>query len=233
MTATRTLISVAVLSAAACAGLLHLYLAELRLRATGGVTVPVVVLARDLDGGDILGTDALAVRNLPDRFVESRHVLQRDLERIVGMRLRHPRLGHETLLWSDLAGIDAEGQQLAELVQPGMRAVAVDLQRQGIERLLQPGDRIDLLCGDGPDRQATADRPAPELQNVMVLAIGTDLGEATGARDADRDGHLTIAVTPDQAHSLAQVARCGALIAALRNPEDVLTASSEPPGDRL
>lgn len=93
--------------------------------------------------------------------------------------------------------------------------------------LLRPGDRIDLLM-----RATRNDEPVvmPLLQNVLVLAVGADMG---GVGDSLLDvvmsaTDLTLGVTVRQAEALALAQGEGSLIASLRNPNDILVDRDRP-----
>lgn len=214
--------------------LAHLYLAGVERKLTGGSVIAVLTLTRDLPAGTTLTADMLAERALPERHVESRHIPADAADRVLGLRTGGERFGHEALLWSDIEGMDASGQRLAELIPPGMRALAVGRDRGGLSRLVRPGDRVDVLCarhGGGGDG---ASGPQQQLlQNVTVLAVGADLGGAGGAGHGTVDdtearragGAVTVAVSPTQARSFSAAGSCRHLDITLRNPDDVMTAS--------
>ena len=54
---------------------LHLYLSGLEQELAGGAPQQVVVVTRDVALGETLTRGALALRDLPERYVEERHVL--------------------------------------------------------------------------------------------------------------------------------------------------------------
>lgn len=214
----RRLLVVAAAAAAAAAGLLHFYLQALERRTMGGTPSAVLTLTRDVSAGTTLRQDMLGSRLLPERYLESRHVPATAQAQVLGQRVAVDRRGHETILWSDLQGVDASGRRLSDLVRPGMRAVTLPLHTNEQQLHVRPGDHIDLLCASTP---GTASATAL-LERVLVLAVGEDLGDPTrtGAR---APGALSVAVTPADALRVVRAQRCPDLRIALRNPDDVVT----------
>jgi pilus assembly protein CpaB len=97
--------------------------------------------------------------------------------------------------------------------------------------LLRPGDRVDvLLTTDRGDGEVTI----PLLQNVLVLAVGTDTGadhrpeaaaDGTSGRQLTagprRFSEVTFSVTIEQAGTLTHASTNGQIALALRNPDDI------------
>lgn len=205
--------------------LLTLYLHRLEVETSGGGPVAVLAAVKPLDPGTLITPDMIAVRTVPQAYVESRAVRSTDLSRIVGVRVETSVKAQQTLMWTDLSVGGDQSRQLASLVQVGMRAVGV---RAGVDDahfgLLRPGDRVDVY--------ATLPKPNNErehvsvlvVQNVLVLAIGMD----TGGRDVGAprppgeryDQMLTLSVNPQQAQYVTLASRRGKVTVALRNPTD-------------
>jgi pilus assembly protein CpaB len=212
--------------AAAAAGLtgalsLHLYLASLEQALAGGAPQRVVVLTRDVALGETLTRGALSLRDLPERYVEDRHVLGADLERALGARVTGALHGGATLLWSDL-DVMQEGRTLAGLVRPGMRAYALSEVDTSFDGLLRPGDRVDVLWTAAEGLEATV-----IMQNLLVLTVGNDLGDEH-ARELKRtrSERVTLSVTGEQAAALSSHQRRGRLRLLLRNPQDLIVLES-------
>lgn len=214
-------IVVAGVAAALGAGALHLYLARFEAEATGGAPQPVVMVARDLGLGEVITEGALSLHELPEQYVEERHIAASDMARVVGTRATAAVRSGASLLWSDLDVMQG-GRTLSSLVRSGMRAFSLSDGAASFDGLLRPGDRVDVLF---TAREDDARSTRTLLQNVLVLTVGADLGtKSDGASGERRRGEgVTLSVTPAQAETLASTEGVGRLRLSLRNPEDLVT----------
>ena len=212
----------AVVAAVVGGGLFWLYMVRFENEITGGEFVEVLVAERDVELDEPLTEKMLGVTRLPSLYVE-RHVRRSDLSRILGQRLSNPVKGGQSLLWTDLRASADESRDLASNVRRGMRAFTIPA-RSGASfgGLLRPGDRVDVLY--------TAERPGagekvtlPLLQNLLVLAIGSDLGDSVYNNDKTRGRSRDVTVLADlkQATLLAHSLDGGDLRLTLRNQDDV------------
>jgi pilus assembly protein CpaB len=149
---------------------------------------------------------------------------------------------NESILWSDLAVTTEDGRTLSDMVKPGRRALAVPATLPStFGGLLRPGDRVDALLTTA-DRDSSRRVTVPLLQNVLVLAVGNDVGATPsfGSQDSDEElptwrTHLTtvtVAVTVRQAELLTLAQDQGTLSLILRNPEDVAVVDGLPEATR-
>ncbi len=121
----------------------------------------------------------------------------------------------------------------------GKRAIAVQVKEiQSVGGMLKPGDHVDILCTI-PYVEETKDKKKskkkqelvyPVFQNVLVLAVGTDIGYEDPQKYAE-DGKkrkkvtkpakiITVALTPQESSMLAFVTEQGEIQMVLRSPED-------------
>jgi pilus assembly protein CpaB len=172
---------------------------------------------------------ALDLRELPERYVEERHIQFDDLERVLGARATAALTSGSALLWSDL-DVSQEGRTLSGLVRSGMRAFTLPERDVSFDGLLRPGDRVDVLFTPSAPMSATTTL----LQSALVLTVGSDLGEEAPSdeRRVGQVGRVTLSVTMQQAQLLAHSEQGGALRLALRNPQDLAVAEgSAPPAE--
>jgi len=223
----RKALLVAVIATAAGIALLRLYMHRFEQQASGGPTQPVLVLLGDAAAGTVLDRDALGTRELPQAYLESRHIPARQLNEVSGLRLALAVRAHETLLWTDLASMRPAPRTLASLVPPGMRALSLALRTGAFDALLAPGDRVDVLLA--PERSADA-AASTVAENLLVLAVGDQLGRSGQSAQA-RNGDVTLSVSPEQGRTLAAAERRGSLRLVLRHPDDIaLGAGAAPTG---
>jgi pilus assembly protein CpaB len=213
--------------------LVAVYLRRFEVEASGGAPVSILVLLKPIDSGAIITEDVLATRQIPRAYVEDRAVLEKDKAKVVGLRMGHSLETQQSLMWSDLAIAMEERRNLSSLIQPGMRAITIGATNNNkadkAHALIRPGDRLDVIATVSSDqKKRESDTSVVLLQNVLVLAVGTDTGttdvasEGGGNRGGSRKNLLlTLSVTVPESQLLALAGERGKLSVALRNPDDV------------
>ncbi len=223
---------VSVVAALAGVALLRVYMHRYEQEVAGGPSTSVLVLTRDVGGAATLARDMLGTRELPQAYLESRHVRARDLDQVLGAALGVPARAGEALLWTDLATLRERARAVSELVPEGMRAVTLARAAAGMDELLAPGDRVDVLLSQERDVAAHALNATLVAENLLVLAIGGETATAaSGTRAATqsrRNGGVTVSVTPEQSLRLAAAERAGSLRLVLRNPDDLAVGTVRP-----
>jgi len=188
---------------------------------SGGKPIPVLVARGEVALGAAITEDMLGVRDLPEAYLEPRHIPATDLRRVVGVRSSARVGAGESLLWSDLASVDGR-RSLSSLVRPGQRAYTVRSEEGTLAQLVRPGDRVDLLLTTAEGAETVA---YPLLQNLLVLAVGMDLGdgaeEVGSTRRGARRQEVTVALSLANAQLLSVATRSGNVVPVLRNPDDI------------
>ncbi len=228
----RIALLAALIMGLASLALLAKYKKSFEDRVSGGEAVPVLVASNSIALGEVLTEEMLAIREIPESYIDARHIRASELDKAIGIRTTMGLHSDEAILWTDLAVASQERRVLSGLVKQGMRAITVRIkQGTSISAMLRPGDRIDLLLratrGEGPVVM-------PLLQNVLVLAVGNDMGSQAQASADNIMGmvmsgsDLTLSVTVEQAQVLTLAEGEGSLSASLRNPNDILVDRDSP-----
>lgn len=204
--------------------LMHLYLRRLEAEVSGGPKISVLVATQDVAMGATLSDKVLAVRDVPQAYVESRHVRASDLRKVLGVRCSTGLKTNETLLWSDVAQLTDRARNLSSLIQQGMRAVAL-ADHVDFDGLLQPGDRVDVVF-TRTDTQAGSNSTTTLLQNVMVMSVRGELGAGDEQTKRGYGGAVILSATVEQAQILTEAQKHGHLTLTLRNPEDITLLES-------
>jgi pilus assembly protein CpaB len=206
-------------SALASLGFGYLYTERLAQEVAGGAKVSVLVAADDLPVSTVLTEKHLAVRDLPNSYVESRHLKASDLKKVVGQRVTEALKANEAILSTDLSKF-AEKRRLSVAVSSGMRAIAIDGRTADFDGLLRPGDRVDVLLSIG-DKDA-GNGTMTLLQNLLVLSVGgtTSRSDSTD-KTYGRGSSVSIGVTVEQAQVITEALRRGKLTLTLRNADDI------------
>jgi pilus assembly protein CpaB len=121
---------------------------------------------------------------------------------------------------------------IAATLSPGMRAVAIPIDPQGLATaggFIFPNDRVDILSASRESTEGQTVRTL--LANVRILAIGPNVAERAGERVLT-GATATVEVTPHQSEQLLLAQRTSSLALALRGVADTQTgapASAEEP----
>lgn len=188
-------------------------------------TIDVIVARRDVDKGDVISPQTMALRSIPAEFASSSAIRPDQFDSFNGMRLANALRGGEQLVATAIVG--GENMTFSHRVKPGIRALTIAVDEiNSISGMLQPGDRIDLLFSARPPGNGAGHPPAPEatvplFQSLLVLATGKQVRAGVDDRGA-RGGFstVTVEVEPEHAQRLVVAQRSGKLTAVLRNPDD-------------
>jgi pilus assembly protein CpaB len=219
----RTRLTLSAAAAASGIFLSHVYLARYEREMAGGAPQQVLMVTRDLALGELVTRSVLDTKELPEAFVEARHIMAEDLERVVGTRVTSSVESGSSLLWTDLDTMQ-DGRTLSGLVRVGMRAYTLPERDVTFDGLLRPGDRVDVLFTP-TDKKLEA---TTLLTSALVLTVGRDLGEGDKKEKDLRAGRVTLSVTPAQAELLAQREGTGRFRLSLRNPQDAVALDDKP-----
>jgi pilus assembly protein CpaB len=215
-----------------------LFLHRFEADRSGGAMVPVVVVNRAIERGHVIAPNDLAVRLVPERYVEPRAVWASDRERVVDLRTSVSVKTQQGLLWTDLEIASPPRRDLSSLVTPGRRAVFVRATREDEGSVhIRPGDYVDVIgtfseSGPGDDNSRVS---MVLLQKALVLANGSYTSATTMTaenNERDRpsfdDQGLTLSLNLQQAQLVAVAAETGTFSVALRGPDEARTAELLP-----
>ncbi|HSI48228.1 MAG TPA: Flp pilus assembly protein CpaB [Ideonella sp.] len=183
-------------------------------------TVEVVVAKRDLERGELLSGDVVAVRQIPKQYAHDGGVKPDQFDAFENQRLAVPvKRGEEVLaVHTEGAGTNV----FSSALKKGSRALTFEVDAvNSISGMLRPGDHIDLIytargTGDGPDVTL------PLLSNVPVLATDQTLTKRDDGTGKERSfTTVTMEVSPVDANRIIVAKSSGQLTAVLRHPDDV------------
>ncbi len=196
-----------------------------------------VVAYRTLPKGTVVSAEDLAKDTVLEIAVRGRPVVvPDDYMRIVGRKLEQTIEKGAPIFWSDLEGGQAGYKGLAYDIRPGMRAQSIAVSgASAVSGMVRPNDTVDVLGtfvfskDEAPDAEELVTMTM--LQNVTVLATGTDTAKTIDPLQKNLSGYstVTLEVTPREAELLvfAQQMR-GRLSLTLRSPSDVNYESELP-----
>ena len=143
-----------------------------------------------------------------------------DLSTLSGRVLIVPVKENEPILESKLAPVSVTTGGVSAVVSTGKRAVAVAGDKViGLAGFIQPGNRVDVLVTFKNPRNDKEHITKVVLQDVLVLATGTQVQSTADGKPAPVDV-FTLEVTPAEGERLSLAATQGKLHFALRNATD-------------
>jgi len=225
----RTLLVLVIALIAAGAASLAVYRAIQRVpvQPVQAPTMPVVVAARALPVGTLVGEGDVKLVAWPAKSPMPGSL--GEASAAVGRGLLAPVSENEPLTESKLAPREA-GAGMAPTIPAGMRAISVKVDEViAVAGFTVPGSRVDVLVTvpEGEDS-----RTRTVVSNLQVLASGTRYDQ-----QESKDGKpipstvVTLLATPEDAEKIALAGFGGKTMLALRNPLD--TAPTVTTGVRL
>jgi len=184
----------------------------------------VMVAARDLPVGTILGADDVRWQDWPEELVGEGWILGGDpAADVSGAVVRTPLARGSPVPASALVPPGERGL-LAAVLRPGHVALTLPVDDAFAEaRLVQPGDHVDVLLAQqvGDPEGGGDSRHAAELlvEDARVLAVGDRIVPASDGRTADAARPFrsaTLEFTPEDARRVAVAMELGRILLALR-----------------
>jgi pilus assembly protein CpaB len=190
----------------------------------------VVVAASDLTWGTSLTAEMVKVvpflkESLPAGYFS-------DTSAVAGRTIIYPVKTGEPVFDSKLAPTTVSMGGVAALVTPKKRAMGVKVDKVvGVSGFIHPGNRVDVLVTLSRNERANSPMTKIVLENILVLATGTELEKAGKQEKPAQVDVITLEVTPEEGEKLALAASEGKLQLALRNFTD--TDSSQTRGSTI
>ena len=196
---------------------------EADTRAATVELVDVVVAARNMKAGTVVGKEDVELVEFPSRSVPSGY--SRSPAEVLGRGLLTSVSASEPLLSSKLARKEAGGG-LPVTIPEGMRAMSIEVDEVvGVAGFVLPATRVDVYVVLGQAAGESEPRARLLLQNVKVASAGQ-----TTERDAQGEPQtvqvVTLIVNPAQGEKLALASTEGRIRLALRNTLDADTVAT-------
>ncbi|MBI3593477.1 MAG: Flp pilus assembly protein CpaB [Nitrospirae bacterium] len=196
----------------------------------------VAMINTDLPAGTTIEESFFEKKEIPKKYFHEKEVLFSDLSQVMGQPLRYPVKNGETLLWTGISG--KRDNALSTLLEKGKRALTLGVDEiTSVSGLIQPGDHVDILgtffVGSLQKEGFSLNQGEATVmlqQNVLVLAVGTELHLRKNGNGDENNGYsgLTVAVTPEEAGHLILAQNRGKLMLILRHFGDTEVISDIP-----
>ena len=186
--------------------------------------VSVVVAKRDLDVGELISAETVALRSIPAGYIPDGAIYPDDFDLVAGLNLNEPVSIGKPLMRHQLKGLSGVGS-FSQLLKVGQRAVTLETDNlSSNEGMIETGDYIDLVLLVSHDDQPVVFEPL--LDNLMVLATGQKT--VADPEYVDEDGNMiylayqsfTLGVDVEDVPKVYAARQKGELLFLLRNPDD-------------
>jgi len=156
-----------------------------------------------------------------------REILWAHRDRILDQTMARSLTKGDILQWTDLQIANKGAKGLTDYIIQGDRAISISVDAtSSVTGLINPGDNVDIV-GTFRFPEMKGDKTLDTLtltilQNVRILATGTDMGAFTLNKSARRKGYstVTLALTPKEVEMIIFATQKGKLILSLRNREE-------------
>ena len=212
----------------------YVYTTAFQATETGGAPVEVLVALVDIPLGEPVRAEWVVTRELPQTYVEDRHLPASALRELIGLPLAQAVHGGECILTTDLSPLSDARRTLSGSIPSGLRAMTIrPVDTAAMGGLLRPGDHVDVIVTIGDPTVLNMGRAAVLLENVTVLAVGQEVnsdGPAQPQTVAEAQARsirlgqatsVTLEVTMAQSALLAQSRNQGSIFLTLRGPSDI------------
>lgn len=195
---------------------------------------PVIVASRDLNIGDSVSSDTVAVRQIPSAYVAADAVTPHTFDSIAGATMIK-NLAHGRMLTRELIDLNIP-KDFSATVNEGHRAITISVDDlNAVAELVRPGNFVDIytrlpaMAAQSPEgTQGQGDTIIPVLDKVLVLATGKKAARANEDEFTHYDevkrsktyNTITLELSPEKAALLAVAREEGELILVLRNKKD-------------
>jgi pilus assembly protein CpaB len=204
--------------------------------------VEVLTVTRDIAIGETFKAGDLQWSPWPEANVVEGYYLQtaapKSIETLTGAVIKLALFKGEPVLPQKIA-IKGEQGLLAALMEPGMRAISVEISAESASGgFILPNDRVDLILTydqQGDPERGIAQRTVATtvVQNVRVLAIDQNFSTEAEGETARLGSTATLEVSPREAELLAMSQSLGEVSLSLRPLDSNISGTERDPRTEL
>ena len=194
-----------------------------------GGQIDVLCFAKDVPRGTVVSEKDLGYLTVPAIGMRGQAVLKENLRDVLGRKLMFGHKEKDILCWSDIEGGDPSVTGLSADIKRQMRAVSINCSgAASVSGMVKPNDHVDVI---GTFNMSDPGKPANGvqslvtctiLQNVLVLATGSQTAKKSAGAATAGYSTVTLEVSPREAEMLAFAEQIkGRLVLTLRNRNDL------------
>jgi pilus assembly protein CpaB len=209
----RTIIIIAIVLAAAAAGISFMYISG--SFGTAGKTVPVVMAVQDIPMNTAVTGEMLTVKNIPEAYAHPQ--AYRAMEQATGKTSKVQIFKDEQILPNIVASKDSSSSRFSYKIDDKQRAITIGVSEvTGVGGYPVVGDRVDILL-----TRSTAGTmyTGTMLQYKEILATGS-MTVPTEDGKQKVVPTITLSLSPSEAQQLALAELTGQIKCTLRAPVD-------------
>ena len=182
-------------------------------------TVPVAVAVVDLNSGAVIRKETVKTVSFMKGSLSEGSYFS-DGATLEGRVVYSPIKANEPILQSRLAAEGITQGGMPAIIKTKKRAMSMKVdQIIGVSGFIKPGDRVDvLLTTKDPETGGTITKIV--LENMLVLATGTQVQSGQQGAEAAPVNVITLEVTPVEAEKVSLATSSGKIQLALRGGED-------------
>ena len=186
-------------------------------------TMEVLCFLKDLPAGTVLSKSDLGIKTVPKIGMRGQALTTENVTEVVG---RKTIIGHrrgDVLFWSDVEGGNPTEKGLSADIKKQMRAVSINCSgAASVTGMVRPNDHVDVIgTFDFENEGRKSLVTCTILQNVLVLATGTQTAKQRSLAQGANYSTVTLEVSPREAEMLAFANEIkGRLMLSLRNRND-------------
>jgi len=186
----------------------------------------VLSFVRDVPAGTVLERSDFMLRKVPKIGLQGQALTQESVNDVVGRKLLFGHQAREVLFWADVEGGNPTAKGLSADIKRQMRAVSINCSgAASVSGMVRPNDHVDVIgtfdFDSTPGKRNFV--TCTILQNVLVLATGSQTAKHTSGSEASAPAYstVTLEVSPREAEMLAFAEQIrGRLVLTLRNRND-------------
>jgi len=135
----------------------------------------------------------------------------------------------EILLENRLIDPSESNEQLSYVIPDGLRAMSIPINEvTGVANMIKRGDRVDVVSVIPASNEAPVAYAVTVLQNIEVLAVGTQLAPPEQTEKVTAPATVTVAVDPQSALKLKMAMQTTSFSLTLRSAVDKDSAETVP-----
>lgn len=190
-------------------------------------TIEVLCFDREMPAGTVLSKSDLGLKVVPAIGMRGQALTVENVTDVVGRKILLSHKRGDVLFWADVEGGNPTVKGLSDDIKKQMRAISINCSgAASVSGMVKPNDHVDVIGTFDFNRGAgTKDLvTCTILQNVLVLATGSNTGKSLGRDLGLSQGYstVTLEVTAREAEMLAFAEQIkGRLVLTLRNRNDI------------